>query len=135
VAVKSVINLYGPSDLASYWRTAPTPAVMQEALRRYVGGSPAEAAERYRLLSPVTHVDRTAPPTISFYGASDRLVGTDQEMALENALIAADVDHETYLLPGAEHDFDANWGGLASQYTRDRLQRFLDRNARASLSR
>lgn len=133
--VKTVINVYGPSDLTALWRTSPTPAVMDDALGKYLGGAPGARPDDYRLASPVTHVTPAAPPTISFYGASDRLVGIDQEMALETALIAANARHETYILPGAEHGYDAHWDGLASQYTRVRLKSFLDRYGQASLSR
>ena len=64
VSVRSVVNLYGPADLGLLYRSSGSLDSVDEALRRYIGGSPAEYAARYRLLSPLSHVGPTTPPTM-----------------------------------------------------------------------
>ena len=58
VAVRSVVNLYGPADLTLLYRSSGSRDYIDNALRKYVGGSPSEFPARYRNLSPVSHVVR-----------------------------------------------------------------------------
>jgi acetyl esterase/lipase len=127
VAVRTVINLYGPSDLAVFYRDSRSPEYIHAACQAYIGGSPEQFPERYALLSPVTHVGASAPPTITLLGTRDRLVSTDQAVQLDEALSKAGVPHETWLLPANDHGFDVNWGGFGTQIARDKIRKFLDR--------
>ena len=38
----------------------------------YIGGPPSEYPDRYRLVSPLSHIKHSAPPAISFVGLSVR---------------------------------------------------------------
>lgn len=125
VAVRSVINLYGPTDLALLHRNCKSPDYVHAAMKQYIGGAPEEFPERYRALSPLSHVSGEAPPTITLLGTSDRLVATEQAELLNQALTKVGVPHEMYLLPGNDHGFDTNWGGFGTQIARAKISQFL----------
>lgn len=127
VAVRAVINLYGPCDLEQLYRESPSRNYVQRMLRQYIGGSPDQAPERYAMLSPLGRVSPHAPPTITFLGLEDRIVPRDQATRLEQELTAAGAPHETVLLPASDHGFDFCWGGYGAQIARQRLRAFLDR--------
>jgi len=125
VPVRAVVNLYGPVDLVLGYEDSRSLAYAQDALRRFIGGSPAQYPERYRAASPVSHVAADTPPTITLLGESDRILNTDQAAILDGALARAGVYHETYLLPVTDHAFDLNWGGFGTQIARAKLEHFL----------
>lgn len=126
VPIRAVVNIYGPSDLRLLAETSPSDDI-RDALRLFIGGSPAEYPDRYRLVSPVTFVSASSPPTITVLGLSDRIVPPDQAETLDRALSAAGVRHETYLLPGADHVFDANWGAISTEIARRKIMAFLEK--------
>jgi acetyl esterase/lipase len=101
---------------------------LQDCLRAYIGGDLEDHPDRYRLVSPLQHVRGAVPPTLTLLGHSDRIVPSSQALALDGALGAAGIPHETYLLPGNDHGFDTNWGGLGTQFARAKVQRFLERH-------
>jgi acetyl esterase/lipase len=125
VPVKLVVNLYGPTDLTRGYGESGSLAYAQDALRQYLGGSPAEYPERYRIASPISHIGANTPPSITVLGESDRIITTDQAQILDTALTRAGVPHGTDLLPAADHAFDLNWGGFATQIARAEIKQFL----------
>lgn len=125
VPVRSVINIYGPCDLALAYDHGDSIAYGQDALRTYLGGSPSEFPERYRLLSPAFQVKAGAPPTLMLLGTLDRIVPLDQARVMDRALEKAGVPHETHLLSMADHGFDMNWGGISTQVARAKIRTFL----------
>jgi acetyl esterase/lipase len=127
VAVRSVINFYGPTDMDLLYRTSKSPDYVRAAIEQYIGGTPEEFRERYRILSPLRHVSANVPPTITLSGTSDRLVSEDHAQILDEALTEVAVPHETILLPGTDHGFDVNWGGFGTQIARARIKEFLRR--------
>lgn len=127
VAVRKVINFYGPTDLERLYRTGGSPGYVRNALSDYLGGTPQQRGERYRLASPLAHITAGAPATLTLLGRHDRLVPIEQAELLQQRLAKFGVPAETWLLPAVDHGFDANWGGLASQFARARVATFLDR--------
>jgi len=127
VSVRCVINLYGPADLALGFRSSDSLEYAQAAMKRYLGGTPGEFPERYRALSPLTHVNAKTPPTFTILGTRDRIVRREQAELLDQALTRAGVVHENILLPGNDHGFDVNWGGFGTQIARARIKDFLGR--------
>jgi acetyl esterase/lipase len=123
--VRSVVNLYGPVDLALGYDTSPSIDYARKSLTAFIGGTPRQVPERYRLLSPLNHVSPKSPPTITFLGISDRIIREDQAILLDQALEGAGVARETHLLPANDHGFDINWGGFGTQFARARIERFL----------
>lgn len=128
LSISSVVNLYGPVDLERLYSAGGSPKLIQPALEAYVGQAPTPSAQRYKQLSPIHHVDMGAPPTISFFGAQDRVLPASQAEAIRSALRAAGVREETWVLPGSDHAFDANWSGFSAQFARERIKMFLERS-------
>jgi acetyl esterase/lipase len=130
VRPRSVVCLYGLTDLAPLYGTGPSPAYGMGCLDAYLGGSPETFADRYAFTSPLARVGPDSPPTILVQGTTERIVPVEQAGLLDRALAKAGVDHETWLLPATDHVFDLNWGGFATQFARDRIRRFLERQDR-----
>jgi acetyl esterase/lipase len=128
VKVNSVVNIYGPSDLKLGYYSGGSLSYSQSRMNIFIGGSPEAYPDRYRIISPITHVNANTPPTITLLGTSDRIVSVAQADVLTNALRAAGVDHETYLLPANDHGFDANWSSLGAQFARAKVQAFLEKH-------
>lgn len=128
VAIRSVINLYGPSDMTLLYRTCESPDYVRPLMAQYIGGSPEQFPDRYRLVSPLTHVSQKSPPTLTILGTSDRLVSMPHARLLDEALRKAGVPHELVVLPANDHAFDVNWGGFGTQVARDRVKAFLQKH-------
>lgn len=120
-----VINLYGISDLKRLYENSGSLPYIRTAMRDYVGGEPADYPERYALLSPVNHLDGESPPTLTILGQQDRIVPQEQALLLDQAFQRAGASHELWLIPAADHGFDFNWNGLATQAARQRVSQFL----------
>jgi acetyl esterase/lipase len=127
VKINAVVNLYGPSDLPHGYYNSGSLRYVQHAMSTYIGGTPEAYSDRYRILSPIEHVNAKTPPTITLLGTSDRIVTVDQVQVLDTTLNAAAVPHESYLLPACDHGFDANWSGLSAQFARAKVEAFLRR--------
>jgi acetyl esterase/lipase len=90
------------------------------------GGTPAEAAEMYRLGSPLSHVGPHCPPTLILQGAQD-FVFSNQGRPLYQALRQAGVPVIYRELPNSEHAFDLLFPRISPAYqtaTYD-VERFL----------
>ncbi|MCP4640725.1 MAG: alpha/beta hydrolase [bacterium] len=72
-AVQVVVDYYGPTDLTR-------PGMRNHgAVRRFLGGVPYEDDRGlYRRASPLSYVDRDAPPTLVFHGTVDAIVPVEQ---------------------------------------------------------
>jgi len=79
-------------------------------------------------LSPIAYVNARTPPTITILGRADHLVPLHQAELLEKALTEAGVPHETYLLPSADHGFDANLSDSNTQMAQEKIKTFLQKN-------
>lgn len=128
VRPRAVVNFYGPTDLALLYRDCKSPSYARSHLEQYIGGTPEAVPDRYRALSPLTHVDSNAPPTLTLIGSSDRLVALEHATLLDEALAKAGVAHATYVLPASDHGFDSNWGGFGTQIARAELLAFLEQH-------
>ncbi|MFC7308906.1 alpha/beta hydrolase fold domain-containing protein [Streptomyces monticola] len=126
VRVKSAVSLFGPPDITRLYDATGSTMGVGPALRKYIGGTPRAFPERYRAVSPLSRVGADSPPTLAFQGESDFFPATATRL-LGRSLHRAQVPHETVLLPGTSHSYDANWGGFATQITRAKLAEFLRR--------
>jgi acetyl esterase/lipase len=126
VKIRSVINIYGPTDMAQLYRTSGSPSFVPPMMEDYIGGPPAAFPDRYRMLSPVSYVNADAVPTLTVQGEADRVVPAEQALILDKALGDAGVYHETYLIAWGDHGFDANWGSFATQMARAKVKLFLE---------
>lgn len=130
--VRAVAGLSAPTDLERLHDMDPPwyrPGVGGfESLYSFVGGKPATVAGRYQAASPVVHVSPDDPPTLLAHGTGDQIVPPEQAQLLEKRLAEANVGHRLVELPGTDHLFEFNWGGLGSQVTRHTLDEFLERH-------
>lgn len=124
VAVRSVISLFGPTDLTRLYHEVGEMNGLGGQLRDYLGGTPEQYPDRYRAVSPLTRVTGNAPPTLAFQGQRD-FFSDNQARLLDDSLSQAEVAHQVVLLPATSHSYDTNWGGFATQITRTRIERFL----------
>ncbi|MFL1377677.1 alpha/beta hydrolase [Nocardiopsis protaetiae] len=118
----------GTADAPPYpWRLrrSPLAAELDRESERMTGGDPA----LYTAMSPLHHVSPDAPPTLLITAGHDLFLEPEDNRRLAARLAEAGVEHRLVEIPWAEHMFDLNWGGLASQWARHELAGFLDRHA------
>jgi acetyl esterase len=132
--VAAVVAFYPPTDLAGFCTDPPPDGLprwypdldCQGVLRRFTGATLSTDPDRYRLASPISHVDAGDPPTFLVHGGRDSLVAPGQSRLLAQRLEEAGVPHRLLELPHAQHFFDLSWGGWGSQITRAKLEQFLE---------
>ena len=130
--VEAVAAFSPPTDLTrAYemeWPWWKPDVVGLGGLRRFLGGTPSAVPERYRLASPISHVDADDPPTFLAHGGGDQIVPFEQSELLAERLVEAGVPHRFVGLPWANHGFEYfSWGGWGSQVTRPVLEQFFER--------
>jgi acetyl esterase/lipase len=99
--VDAVVNLYGPSDLASLFQSPG--AVLP--LMLYLGCRPMDAPDVYAAASPMAHVSADDAPTLLIHGEADRLVPVAQSVDLAGRLQAVGVPAEVIVVEGVGHAF------------------------------
>jgi acetyl esterase/lipase len=132
---KAVFALYPPEDFAMAWNlnTGIRPIGARVLNTGYIGGSPGQFPDRYRVVSPVFHVRAGLPPTLIAAGAHDHLVpfGGHLEIMKElNAVAVPNAVGEPYMLlsvPFGEHGYDLVWSSIGGQITRKVVADFLAR--------
>jgi acetyl esterase/lipase len=128
-SVRSVIAYYAPTDLAWGWANNTNPRVfdMRQRVSNYIGGSPEQYPERYKLLNPMTHATRQSPPTLLIHGGGDNYVPLAHTELMAARLLAVGAPHEVLVIPYAEHSFDFIFGGLGEQLAEHAVMQFLRR--------
>jgi acetyl esterase/lipase len=126
---KAVFALYPPEDFAMAWNldTGIAPFGSRTLNTGYLGGSPEQYPDRYRVTSPVFHVRSGLPPTLIAAGALDHLVPFRGHLETVEKLNAAGVPNVLLSVPYGEHAYDLAWGDLGAQITRKVLADFLAR--------
>ena len=125
--VRAVAALYAPADLAWGHDNPMVPDIIRgtESIELYLGGAPAQAAEAYRLATPMSWTDRALPPTLLVHGAGDQPVSPVHSRRLAEALRRAGRDVTHLEVPMGEHGMDARPGGVSEQLTRRAVVDFL----------
>ena len=110
-AVTCVADFCAPTDLlriaepdlrANY-------SMLHDLTEKYLGGPIADKAELARLLSPISHVTKSAqtPPLLIIHGRKDSVVPISESERLHAALQAAGADAEFFVVEDGEHVW--NW--------------------------
>ena len=133
--VSAVISFYAPTDLLWDYNNPANERVVSApvTLSHFLGGSPHESddmRERYILVSPVSHVASDTPPTLLIQGGQDQLVRPENMNLLADKLKEAGVPHKTLFIPYAQHGFDYNFNGWASQISERAILNFLRENTK-----
>lgn len=89
-----------PTDLVNRMGTAGAGAISM--LMQLPTASPA-TTKAYAAASPITHVSRSAPPTLLLHGDADETVPYQQSVAMETALRGANVPVKLVTAPGGAH--------------------------------
>jgi len=107
-SVAAVVAWYPPTDLLRMGGQARPDAVARaddpgsrEAL--LIGAQPADAPDKARAASPLSHVHAGTPPFLLIHGTADRFVPAAQSTSLAEALEGAGTAVELLLLEGADH--------------------------------
>ncbi|HEX2660052.1 MAG TPA: alpha/beta hydrolase [Polyangia bacterium] len=127
-SVESVIDYYGPTELAWDYAHPSNPSVYDSRAKEegFVGGTPTSQADLYRLLSPALRVTESAPRTLLIHGGRDQFVTKDNSELMGDKLHAAGVRYDMLLIPYAQHAFDFMFGGLSEQIVEKVLLKFLE---------
>ncbi|MEM6452790.1 MAG: alpha/beta hydrolase [Cyanobacteria bacterium P01_D01_bin.105] len=129
--VKSIVDFYGPVDLAAGYADPPVPDPLdvRQVLRAFLGGSPSELPEAYVAASPITYVKAaeasSLPPTLLVYGGRDSIVEQKYGRFLYEQLLASGNTAVWVPIPWAEHAFDAVFNGVSNQMALHFVERFL----------
>jgi acetyl esterase/lipase len=99
----------------------------------YIGGSPEQFPDRYRVVSAVEHIRSDSVPTLIAAGDHDHLVPFAGHLDAAARLTAAGVPHVLLDVPFGEHGYDAAWGGIGSQVTRHVVAQFLEKFSPATV--
>jgi len=103
--VKALINIVGPTDLSD-----PGFKNYQEysfVEKRLVDPRvPKPGTSKIDFASPVKWINENSPPTLSYYGNSDRVIPSTQEKILDSILKKNHVIHESYQFNGGHLDWD-----------------------------
>ncbi|MGN7865129.1 alpha/beta hydrolase fold domain-containing protein [Chryseobacterium sp. 22458] len=103
--VKAVINIVGPADLSDQsFRNYQEYSFVE---RRLVDPRvPEPGISRIDFASPIRWIDHTSPPTLSYYGTTDRVIPFTQGKILDSVLTQNNVMHESYSFNGGHLDWD-----------------------------
>ncbi|NWF24733.1 alpha/beta hydrolase [Streptomyces sp. PKU-EA00015] len=121
----SVVGFYPGTDVTDMWQRDV--AGSRQAAELFTGGTPEQHPDRYRAVSPTTHVTAGLQPTLLVVGDRDRSATPTTIDDLADALCAKGVETTVKKLPFAEHAFDDAYGSLTSQTSRQILLDFLTR--------
>jgi acetyl esterase/lipase len=126
IKIRSVIDFYDPADGTLLYSN--TGSYAWPMMDNYICGSSSAFLDRYKTLSPISHINAQTPPTLTLQGEADRDVPGEQTMVLDQALTVGGVYHETFLFPWAGHGFDRNWSSIAAQIARAKIKDFLQKH-------
>ena len=104
--VQAVVNVFGPTDMAYCYEKSSVAWIF----RLFMGGTPAEAAERYKAASPITYVSKDDPPVLTLHGDQDALVPVEQARMLDEKMKAAGASHTLIVFKGQGHGFGGEDG-------------------------
>lgn len=119
--VKAVINIVGPADLSdSGFKSYEEYSFIEKHLidpKILPAG-----ASTITFASPVHWINKTSPPTLSYYGKTDRVVPLSQNRVLDSALNKNNITHESYEFNGGHLD----WNRLPNTtFLIDKIEIFL----------
>jgi acetyl esterase/lipase len=111
--VQAVVNVFGPTDMASCYEKSSVAWIF----RLFLGGTPDEAAERYKAASPLTYVSKDDPPVLTLHGDMDALVPVEQARMLDDKMKAVGANHTLTIFEGQGHGFGGEYGKKAAEAT------------------
>ncbi len=119
--IKAVVNIVGPADLSDpgFKNYQEYSFVERRLVDPRVSGL---GISRIDFASPVKWINENSPPTLSYYGNSDRVIPSTQEKILDSTLNKNQVIHESYQFNGGHLDWDKQPN---DQFLIDKIETFL----------
>jgi dipeptidyl aminopeptidase/acylaminoacyl peptidase len=74
-----------------------------DAMKKFIGGSATEMAEKYDELSSIKRINKNTPPTLLLHGTEDKCVSHEQSLAFCKKLKEVGVHAEVELYEGKPH--------------------------------
>jgi acetyl esterase/lipase len=132
-SVRAVVGFYAPVDMEWDYNHPANQRVIDgpDTIARLMGGTPETLAAQYATASPIHHVNAKTPPTLLLQSGTDQLVRIENMDRLDAALAAANVPHQSVLIPYAQHGFDYNFDGWGSQIVQPLMLDFLNHHLSA----
>ena len=104
--VQAVVDFCGPEDMERIFEDEQPGLGVPEVVVPLLGASWPENRAQARLASPIQHVRPGLPPHLLVYGDADVIVPLWHGKAYQEKLLAAGVDSELVILPGAGHELN-----------------------------
>ncbi|MHB1425854.1 MAG: alpha/beta fold hydrolase [Gemmataceae bacterium] len=122
-AVQAVVSFFGPTD---FTRPVFSKEVREKHLEPFLGGAAEEKAEVYRRASPLTYVNKNAPPFLFVHGTADTIVPIEQSEAMVKKLQDAGVSARLIEMEGEGHFWD--WQHENRLKSLAHMAKFFDEN-------
>jgi len=97
--LRCIVNYFGPVDLVN----VKNPEQVRGYLEPLIGGRLEDRTSQLKIISPVTYIDRTDPPVLTFHGTADPLVRFNQAEILHAALRTARVPETLFPMKDIGH--------------------------------
>ncbi len=125
--MRAVVDYYGPVNLIAGYNNPPVPDPIDSraTLRDFLGGTPQDFPQLYRVASPLFAVKPDLPPSLLIYGGKDRIVESKYGKYLADTLVAQGNRAIFIEIPWADHAFDAVFSGTSNQLALYYTERFL----------
>lgn len=127
IPIRAVVNYYGPVNLTTGYENPPVPDPIdtRAVLRAFLGGTPNQVPDLYRLASPINYVRPDLPATLLVYAGRDHVVQAKYGYNLYRQLQATDNQAVWLEVPWSEHAFDILFSGVGNQLALYYTERFL----------
>jgi acetyl esterase/lipase len=122
--VRSIIDLYGPTDLVPFYDQSRL-TWKETTLLMAMGKTPREDPEAWRSSSPVNLVSSNSPPVLIMHGTKDDIVPFSQARLLRDRLRQAGARVVFAPVNGADHGWVLNTWGNTSLKTLPLIAHFL----------
>ncbi len=97
--VQAVVSLAGPTELISLYHEKSNPISIVE----FLGGTPEEVPDQYKIASPLTYVSKDDPPVLTIQGDRDASVPPKQAELLDAKMKEAGASHMLIIKKGIGH--------------------------------
>lgn len=121
----AVIAIAPTADLVGIWSDDTIGAAGLRFPEAYIGGTPLDQADRYRMASPFSLIRSGLPPTLVITGSIDHLVHIGRVTELTNRLQLVGVACSLVVVPFADHGFDGSVNGYGAQVEESIVPRFV----------
>lgn len=127
VKISGIITFYPATDLKEMYYNPPEPDPHNVPLTiaEYLGGTPDQVPEKYRLASPITWVTTSLPPTLQLQGSRDKIQRPRFPRVLHEQLIQNGNTSILVELPWSHHSFDFVYFCPGGQLARHYIEQFL----------